>query len=126
MTEVGGPPSETYLSQNQKIEFEEFYMGEMPKLAAFTMRLGANLSEATDIAQQAFVNAYPRWPTILHPGAYLRTAASREFIRRSCGTIRETPVAELPDAAAMPDLSVAKVEFASFRLSTASRLGSDK
>jgi len=111
MTEVGGPPSETRLNQNQTIEFEEFYMSEMPKLAAFAMRLGANLSEAADIAQQAFVNAYPRWSTILHPAAYLRIAASREFIRRSCATIRETPVAELPDTAAIPDLSVAKVEF---------------
>jgi RNA polymerase sigma-70 factor (ECF subfamily) len=111
MPEVGDPPSETHLSQNRKVEFEEYYMREMPKLVAFTMRLGANLSEAADIVQQAFVNAYPQWSVILHPGSYLRTSASREYIRRSYGTIRETPVAELPDTAAAPDLSVAKVEF---------------
>ncbi len=106
MTEAGDLPGEA-----QPIDFAKFYMGEMPKLVAFTMRLGADLSEANDIAQQAFVNAYPKWLEIAHPGAYLRTIASRDFIRRNYSTIRETPVAELPDTAAMPDLSVSKVEF---------------
>lgn len=107
MAEADDLPSEV----GQSIDFAGFYMTEMPKLVAFTIRLGADLSEARDIAQQVFVNAYPRWQTINHPQAYLRSSASREFIRRRCGTIRESPVAELPDAAAMPDLSVAKVEF---------------
>jgi RNA polymerase sigma factor (sigma-70 family) len=107
MAEADDLPGEV----GQSIDFAGFYMTEMPKLVGFTMRLGADLSEANDIAQQAFVNAYPRWLTIGHPRAYLRSSVSREFIRRRCNTIRESPVAELPDAAATPDLSVAKVEF---------------
>ena len=74
MTETDDLPGEADLSRHQKVEFAEFYMAEMPRLVAFIMRFGAGLSEANDIAQQAFVNAYPRWPTIRRPAAYLRTS----------------------------------------------------
>jgi RNA polymerase sigma factor (sigma-70 family) len=104
-------PHEPQPSPLRETEFSAFYMREMPRLVAFTMRLGADLNEAHDIAQQVFVNAYRLWSTIEYPSAYLRTAASREFIRRSSDALREEPLADLPDAAAMPDPAVAKVEF---------------
>jgi RNA polymerase sigma factor (sigma-70 family) len=111
MTVPEGLPGEGEGTQNPAVDFASFYMSEMPALVAFTMRLGADLNEAHDIAQEAFVNAFPRWLNIAHPRAYLRTSASREFIRRSCNAIREKSVADVPDMLAMPDLSVAKVEF---------------
>jgi RNA polymerase sigma factor (sigma-70 family) len=111
MTDADDPPGKPYLSSPEEAAFSQFYMGEMPRLVAFTMSLGADLSEACDIAQQAFVNAYYRWPTIQNPAAYLRTSASRALIRRSSEVRRERPVAELPDSIAGPDPMVAKVEF---------------
>jgi RNA polymerase sigma-70 factor (ECF subfamily) len=83
----------------------------MPRLVLFVIHLGADLSEAHDIAQEAFVSALPRWSSIERPTAYLRTTANREYIRRSCATTRERPMAEVPDVIANPDPSVAKVEF---------------
>jgi RNA polymerase sigma factor (sigma-70 family) len=94
----------------QIAEFSEFYKRDMPRLVAFVMRLGADLGEACDVAQQAFVNAYPKWTAIRHHGAYLRTTASREFIRRTSNILRETPVAELPDSVSASGLSAEKVE----------------
>jgi RNA polymerase sigma factor (sigma-70 family) len=91
--------------------FADSFRSEMPRLVLFVMHLGADLSEARDIAQDAFVSALPRWPSIEHPAAYLRTTASREYIRRSSSAAREQPTAEVPDVIANPDALVAKVEF---------------
>jgi RNA polymerase sigma-70 factor (ECF subfamily) len=91
-------------------DFADFYRQHFPKIAAFTMRLGANLDEAADIAQQVFANSYSRWPTIRNHGAYLRTAATHEFTRRSSRNIHETLVADLPDPADARSPSVDKVD----------------
>jgi RNA polymerase sigma-70 factor (ECF subfamily) len=103
-------PQNTHIGEHEEEEFSEFYRQDMPKLIAFAMRLGADISEARDVAQQAFVNAYPKWPTIRHRGAYLRTAASRELARRSSNNRRETPVAELPESVETSGPSIEKVE----------------
>lgn len=110
MTDGQCSPPDAPISECHKADFAEFYRRDLPRLVAFVMRLGADLCEAGDVAQQAFANAYPKWASIRHHAAYLRTAANRELIRRATASLRETPVAELPDSAVL-GLSVEKVEF---------------
>jgi RNA polymerase sigma-70 factor (ECF subfamily) len=83
----------------------------MPRLVLFVIYLGADLNEARDIAQEAFVSALPRWLSIKHPAAYLRKTASREYMRRSYTSVREQLMADVPDVVANPDALVATVEF---------------
>lgn len=46
---------------------------------------------AADIAQTAFVGAYPIWDTIRYPKAWLRKVARREYARRCQAGNRELP-----------------------------------
>lgn len=111
MTDDHRLPSDTQLSEHQKADFTEFYRQNMPRLTLFIIRLGASFSEASDVAQQAFARAYPKWPSIHNHAAYLWSAAKNELIRRAASNLRETSVAELPDSATTPDLCVRKIEF---------------
>ncbi len=60
-----------------KTDFANCYVKELPSLAWFVMSLGANVHEAADIAQSAFVEAFPKWDSIRHPRAWLRQVAGR-------------------------------------------------
>lgn len=55
---------------------------------------GATLAEAADAAQEAMIKAYERWSTVGEtvdrPDAWVRTVATREFIRRRTRS-REEP-----------------------------------
>ena len=61
----------------------------------FLMSLGASGHEAADVAQTAFTEAFPVWPTIRCPRAWLRQVASRIYYRQL--NRAETPVESLPD-----------------------------
>jgi hypothetical protein len=58
--------------------FTDCYRRELPGLIWFVMSLGANAEVAADVAQSAFTDAFPLWPTIRHPRAWLRRVAERE------------------------------------------------
>ncbi|HCU91388.1 MAG TPA: hypothetical protein DHU96_00930 [Actinobacteria bacterium] len=46
------------------------------------MSLGGSVEEAADAAQSAFAAAFPAWPTIRHPAAWLRRVAERAYYRQ--------------------------------------------
>jgi RNA polymerase sigma factor (sigma-70 family) len=75
-------------------DFADCYAREMPGLVWFVMSLGASAEVAADAAQSAFADAFPVWPAIRHPRAWLRRVAQRGYYR--CG-FRETPVESPPD-----------------------------
>src|SRR5206468_11577300 len=65
------------------VEFAAFYTSEMRPLIRHVMRAvpGADMHQAADAAQSAFMQAYQTWSTIRHPRAWLRTVAVREYHR---------------------------------------------
>jgi RNA polymerase sigma factor (sigma-70 family) len=62
--------------------FADFYGRELPALVRFVMRHGADVEEAVDAAQTAFVRALVRWDMIYNPRAWLRRVAYHEYLRR--------------------------------------------
>ncbi len=92
-------------------EFAVCYRAEMPALVRHVMNQGAGEQEAVDAAQAAFAQAYQAWGTIQHPHAWLRTVATREYLR-SASRGREV----LADAGtldgAVPGQVIGKIEFA--------------
>jgi RNA polymerase sigma-70 factor (ECF subfamily) len=77
------------------VDFATCYAKELPRLAWFVMSLGANAHEAADVAQSAFVEAFPKWESIRHPLAWLRQVAGRIYYRRL--ERAETPLEVVPD-----------------------------
>jgi RNA polymerase sigma-70 factor (ECF subfamily) len=75
-------------------EFASCYAREMPGLVWFVMSLGATPEVAADVAQSAFADAFPVWPAIRHPRAWLRRVAERGYYRRGS---RETLVESPPE-----------------------------
>ena len=76
------------------LQFADCYAREMPALVWFVMSLGASREAAADAAQSAFTDAYPVWPTIVSPNAWLRRVAQRAYYRR---VPRETLVESVPE-----------------------------
>ncbi|ANZ37032.1 RNA polymerase subunit sigma-24 [Lentzea guizhouensis] len=78
-------------------EFSEFFTSRFDWVRRTAYALCGDWSEAEELAQNAFVRAYAKWPSVRRETAeaYVRTIVTRLFInsRRA----RERPVAELPD-----------------------------
>lgn len=91
-------------------EFVTFYRAEMSAVVRHVMNQGAGEQEAVDAAQTAFVQAYQAWETISHPRAWVRTVATRAFLR-ALPWSREIPAdnSVVEDAIAGP--VIGKVEF---------------
>lgn len=65
--------------------FEEFYVGSRQRLVTFLYAVGGDLSDAQDVAQEAYARAWQRWSTIHRygdPEAWLRTVAYRLLSNR--------------------------------------------
>jgi len=80
------------------VEFAAFYTSEMRPLIRHVMRAvpGADMHQAADAAQSAFMQAYQTWSTIRHPRAWLRTVAVREY-HRVRTLVAEVLTDSLPD-----------------------------
>jgi RNA polymerase sigma factor (sigma-70 family) len=91
-------------------EFAAFYRAEMSAVVRHVMNQGAGEQEAVDAAQTAFVQAYQVWETISHPRAWLRTVATRAFLR-SRPWNREIPADSSMIEGAAAGLVIGKVEF---------------
>ncbi len=76
------------------LDFADCYARDMAGLIWFVMSLGATAEVAADVAQSAFADAFPVWPKIRHPRAWLRRVAERGYYRRGS---RETPVESPPE-----------------------------
>lgn len=71
--------------------FSDFYRHSVPSLVGFLMWHGADLSEASDIAQETMERAWRDWEHIREPRAWTRVVASREYGRRRA-SLNESPV----------------------------------
>jgi RNA polymerase sigma factor (sigma-70 family) len=67
-------------------EFTAFYRAQTSALVRFLVWMGAQLPDATDLAQDTMIAAFNSWQTIEHPMAWIRRVASRKFGRRLAGT----------------------------------------
>jgi RNA polymerase sigma-70 factor (ECF subfamily) len=79
------------------LEFELFYLAEMPKVVAFLMVQGAQAATAADIAQEAMLEAYRQWNAIDIPRAWVRTVAARTWWRTHKAEQAERPSDQLPE-----------------------------
>jgi RNA polymerase sigma factor (sigma-70 family) len=69
------------LSDNVNAEFAQCYQAEMPGLVTYLMKCGANLHDAADAAQRAFMELYQDWEVVSNARAWLRKVAYRQFLR---------------------------------------------
>ncbi|MFD9705191.1 SigE family RNA polymerase sigma factor [Lentzea sp. NPDC059081] len=81
-------------------EFSEFFTSRFDWARRTAYALCGDWSEAEELAQNAFVKAYAKWPRVRRDSAdaYVRTILTRLFLdgkRRVRG--REHPVAEVPE-----------------------------
>lgn len=61
--------------------FAEFYGDDFRKLTGFVIMLGASPQDAADIVQKAMIALMENWGTVDHPGAWVRTVATRMHLR---------------------------------------------
>jgi DNA-directed RNA polymerase specialized sigma24 family protein len=81
-------------------EFSEFFTSRFDWARRTAYTLCGDWSEAGEIAQNAFVKAYTKWPSIRRETAegYVRTIVTRVFLdSRRRGRDCERPVADLPE-----------------------------
>ncbi|MCW2916382.1 MAG: sig53 [Actinomycetia bacterium] len=84
------------IRQLARDDFEVFYKAEFPALVRFVSRLGTDSHTAVDAVQAAFLDAFRHWKRIDNPRAWLRTAASRIYMKMCFSP--ETPM-EIPASA---------------------------
>ena len=96
-TPLAGGTTAAQISLGQRGDFIDAYDAQMSALIRFVMRLGATPEEAADATQSAFVEAYLRWAQIKAPVAWLRTVATRIYLRQS--QPYEEPTSTVPDQA---------------------------
>ena len=77
-------------------EFASFYRKHVSRLVAYLIYQGAPAALAADLAQEAMITAYRRWPEITSPRAYVYKVAGRAFVRRAVDAA-ELPVGEVPE-----------------------------
>lgn len=82
------------------VDFDTFYRAERKSLVRFVMWLGcSDAGTADDIAQTAFIRAFPAWETIQFPQAWLRKVAQNEYARYCRAAARETSLDAEPGRA---------------------------
>lgn len=83
-------------TEAQVEEFSTFYRAHVERVVAFLREQGATWAEAADAAQEGMLKAYQRWGSLTRPDAWVRTVATREFIRRRVND-REDPSELTPE-----------------------------
>jgi RNA polymerase sigma factor (sigma-70 family) len=83
-----------------ELEFARFYRDHINRLVAYLVYQGAAAHLAADIAQDAMVSVFRRWPEIKSPRGYAWTVAYRAFIRHALND-PEQPAGEVPEPAAL-------------------------
>lgn len=94
--ELTAPAAVPALTDEQVEAFSAFYRGQVTRVAAFLRMQGAEWAEAADAVQETMTRAYERWGTLTNPAAWVRTVATREFIRRRVRS-EEGLVEDLPE-----------------------------
>jgi RNA polymerase sigma-70 factor (sigma-E family) len=94
-------------------EFSEFFTSRFDWARRTAYALCGNWGDAEEIAQNAFVRLYARWPQVRRDSAdpYLRTVVTRLFLDgRRRGRGREFSIADPPDRAVHVDHSAVESE----------------
>jgi len=68
-------------STAKTVEFETYYFQDLKPLIWFTQRLGGNLPESEDAAQDAMKSLWQHWDKVENPAAYTRQAVRRVLFR---------------------------------------------
>lgn len=76
-------------ASGSSIEFDDYYRSDHARLIGFAMRLGANIEEAQDAAQDAMTEVFKNWDRMNEPRAYARVVAERRFLRSRAKVARE-------------------------------------
>lgn len=84
------------LTDAQVEAFSDFYRSDVRDLVVFVRVQGATWAEAADAAQEAMIKAYRRWGSLTRPKAWVRTVATREFIRHRVD-LREDSTPQIPE-----------------------------
>jgi RNA polymerase sigma-70 factor (sigma-E family) len=81
-------------------EFEEFATARTPQLYRSAWLLCGDRHGAEDLVQETLAKVFTKWRRIDNPAAYAQTTLVRTFLsQRRKRSSRETPYADLPDAA---------------------------
>ncbi|GIH03757.1 hypothetical protein Rhe02_18240 [Rhizocola hellebori] len=87
--------------------FETFYVGTSGRLVRYAYGLTADMSEAQDLAQEAYARAWQRWPKVQgydDPESWLRLVVSRLAVDRwRWLTVRRTKTPSQPETVAGPE-----------------------
>lgn len=94
--EVVAPRPMPVLTEAQVEEFSTFYRAHVERVVAFLRFQGASWVEAADATQESMIKAHQRWGSLNRPDAWVRTVATREFIRRRVNS-REDPTELTPE-----------------------------
>jgi RNA polymerase sigma factor (sigma-70 family) len=81
------------------VNFPEFFAAELKPLMRFARSLGADPELAADVAQTAFLRAFPVWDTLQYPRAWLRRVAQNELTELARKAGRETLTDSPPERA---------------------------
>lgn len=90
-------------------EFAAFFEAQFAAACRYANALCGDRSEGEEIAQQAFVRVYARWPKVRAEtaDAYLRKTLTRLFLdTKRRGRAREVAVADLPELPTEPKQAV--------------------
>lgn len=77
--------------------FAEFYGDDFRKLTGFVIMLGASPQDAADIVQKAMIALLEKWGSVDHPGAWVRTVATRMHLKTAPVSIHEVVTEVVPD-----------------------------
>jgi len=92
-----GPTPVPRLAAEQIAAFSAFYRADIDRLVTFLRWYGADFTESVDVAQETMMKAFQRWGTLTNPAAWVRTVASRDFIRRRVRSV-EDATEEVPES----------------------------
>lgn len=97
-------------TSSRDAEFRDFYLAEAPRLNRLAVMLTGDPQRAADLAQDALMKVYVKWPRIRNedPGPYARTILvnlCRSAYRRKMLEVRKTPVhaGYIPDQSSRVD-----------------------
>lgn len=94
---LGSPAAQRLRRRTPRVQAEtvqavsDFYRAEIRGLVNFLLWIGADLSDAVDVAQEAMIEATQKWSSIRDHRAWIRRVASRRYgqLRSGVGAATE-------------------------------------
>ncbi|MEU1224696.1 RNA polymerase sigma factor [Streptomyces microflavus] len=83
--QTGQEPDSLPIQESHKIEIEEFYNSEIPRLINFLKNKTDSKTQAEDIAQEATIQLVKNWEKVEHPKAWIYRVANNILYRKARG-----------------------------------------